>query len=66
MEDDILLWLRDEERRLRERIGAAHCSSEQYHVVAATNQANQFAWAARGFETLRSKVRGLIEKEPEE
>lgn len=51
---DILEWLRDEERRLRERVGAAHGDSSQYHVTALTNQADRFAEAVREIERLRA------------
>jgi hypothetical protein len=51
---DILVWLRDEERRLRERVGAVHGESPQYHGQALANQADRFAEAASEIERLRS------------
>ena len=51
---DILEWLRDEERRLRDRVGAVQGESAQYHLQALTNQADHFAEAAEEIERLRA------------
>ena len=56
MEDDILLWLRDEERRLREKVGAVHGNSPQYHSLASNNQVDRVVEAAAEIERLRAIV----------
>lgn len=52
--EDILVWLREEERRLRGRAGAVHGDSPQYHAQALNNQADKLAEAAREIERLRA------------
>ena len=53
---DILVWLREEERRLRERVGAVQGQSHQYSLQALSNQADRFAEAAREIERLRAAL----------
>lgn len=53
---DILDWLKSEERRLRDRIGAVHGDSPQYHSQGLKNQAEKFAEAASEIEQLREEL----------
>ncbi len=61
MVDDILVWLRDEERRLRAKVGAVHGNSPQYHSLASNNQADKIARAAAEIERLRAIVEGATD-----
>ncbi len=63
MADDILVWLRDEERRLRAKVGAVHGNSPQYHSLASNNQADKIARAAAELERLRALVDDLPERQ---
>jgi len=60
--DDILTWLREEERRLRDRVGAVHGDSPQYSVQALTNQADRIAEAAWEIERLRKELRAATSR----
>ena len=63
MVDDILIWLRDEERRLREKVGAVHGNSPQYHSLASNNQVDRIAEAAAEIEWLRAIVDRLPDRD---